>query len=540
MRVKIIFFRTLFSQSGASLTMSSLAAYLKCLGFDVDLCYLEKDNFHSFEDVIKSKKDEKLIIIAKPNFKDIEVLFPLLQTAKKRELISKVIFCGPFSALNSKSILIENSWVDGIIIDQIESVAGDYLRKIKKGESIKNCKGGLWRYGSKIIRYVPGSTYISLDKLPLPLRDVEEKEKGQYVNIEFSRGCIYRCSFCHIPLMQQEKKLCGSLDFRNPVRVVDEMEFLNKKLGKTLFIFNDSVFWSCRNDNERILTLCSEIKKRKLKINIYIYLRCVPFIDDDILEALVRAGLVRVFLGIENNSQMVQKTFNKTISNDAVASIQNKLKKMDVDVHIGYIVFEPYSTINDIWSNIEYLHKTDNLFRLGTILEPVRVIPGTRLYNKLINDGMLNKNANYREITYGYDFAYDDVKDLYYNIKKIFIGDFGKMTYEFEYYCSTMKLLIYLMKKEKYNQDAMNDSLKDEFYSMQREITEILYQFFKDIIPIDSKEKLQLSNLSNKFKQDFSNNFYCLKIAYFNYINHVSRFDNAKVLDRLYTGIERL
>src|SRR5207253_10506672 len=88
---------------------------------------------------------------------------------------------------------------------------------------------------------------LSLDELPLPKRTIEVREATSHVNLEASRGCHFNCSFCHLSKT--------SVSFRSPQNVLKEITFLNRKLRKTFFIFNDSCFWASPADNERILEI---------------------------------------------------------------------------------------------------------------------------------------------------------------------------------------------------------------------------------------------------------------------------------------------
>lgn len=45
--VNLVFLRTLYSQSAASLTMGSLGAYLRSLDFNVELNFIERESLRS-------------------------------------------------------------------------------------------------------------------------------------------------------------------------------------------------------------------------------------------------------------------------------------------------------------------------------------------------------------------------------------------------------------------------------------------------------------------------------------------------------------
>jgi len=539
-RIKLVYFRTLFSQSGASLTMGSLAAYLRNKGFIVDICLLEKENFHSLGGILDGNSNERLIVIAKPNFKDFATIFPLFRIMKDGGEVFKVFFCGPFASLNADPMFKNNTWLDGIIIDQVESVAGELLDAIRQNRSIRKCKGGVWREDGTIAKYMPTDTYIPLNQLPLPARDVEENELGSYINIEASRGCIYNCSFCHIPLVSHKEKVSTTLDFRDPIKVVDEMEFLNKNLGKKLFIFNDSVFWASERDNERILKFCAEIKKRDLDIRMYIYLRCNPFIHDEVLNALADAGLVRVFLGVENASEKSQIIFRKPIRKDSFIEIREKLNRLNVNIHIGYITFEPFSTIDDIQMNIEYLYKMGKLFRLGVILEPVRVIPGSFMHKKILESGLMGADVHYQDITYGYKFLNGDVERLFKKIKSVFSGNFGRIAYEFEYYCTTMSIFRVLIQKEDINLSKTVTLEYEKFCGTQKELVDSIYALLSSLIVGVKQGNLVDNDTEKNFTEEFIEKFLKLKIEYFNFMNRISRLGRNDILSQIYSGLERI
>ncbi|QQS16055.1 MAG: radical SAM protein [Candidatus Moraniibacteriota bacterium] len=500
---------------------------------------MEKENFHSFGSILSENSNERLVIIAKPNFKDFAIMFPLFKIMRGGGEVSKIFFCGPFASLNAKSMLEENEWLDGIIIDQVESVAGKLLEMIQRNVSIKECKGGIWRENQSIVEYVPSEAYILLNQLPFPARDVEKEELGSYINIEASRGCIYNCSFCHIPLATRKEKTVAVMDFRDPVKVVDEMELLNKEIGKKLFIFNDSVFWASGRDNDRILKFCSEIKRRKLDIRMYVYLRCNPFIHDEVLNALADAGLVRVFLGVENASEKSQILFRKPIKKDSFIEIREKLNRLNVNVHIGYITFEPFSTLDDIQMNLEYLYKIGKLFRLGVILEPVRVIPGSFMHKKLLEGGLISTEARYRDITYGYRFLNDDVGRLFEKAKSIFSGNFGGIAYEFEYYCTTMGILYGLIQKENIHLGEELSLEHQRFCLSQKELMDSIYVFLSSLIAKVGKGDSMNDCFQKDFTEKFSEKFFKLKIEYFTFINGVSRLGRDDILSQIYSGLER-
>ncbi len=450
LRVKLVFTRTLYSQSSASLTMGSLAAYLRSSGFQVDLCLLDEKNLLESGSAFGESSGHD-VVIAKPNFKDFREMFSLLERLKKGNLIKRVFLCGPFAKRNATDLLSRLAWVDGVLMDQLEPSALGLISTMSADYMSWdfNVPGVISRNTKTFLTegHQPLFKPIMLSELPFPARDVERDEDVSFVNIEGSRGCLFSCSFCHIPLMFEIPTVVSQLNVRDPIKVVDEIERLNREMGKTLFIFNDSCFWSTKKDDDRIFCFCREIKKRNLDVHFYVYLKGEPFIGDELLSALASAGLVRVFLGVENSVKTSLATYRKKVRPDLYETVKAKLDKLGINIHIGYITIEPYSSLDDVLSNVEYLFRIGKLFRFGVILEPVRVVPGSSLHRKLVDDCLMHPTLGYDEVTYGYRFSHPEVGQLLAQWKSILQGQIKDVAYEFEYYSTTGELLRVLAER---------------------------------------------------------------------------------------------
>ena len=484
-RIKLVFSRTLKSQSAASVSMGSLAAYLRSREFRVDMCLLDENSLHGAEAVLDNRAMRN-IIIAKPNFKYFREMLALLENLKASRFIDRIFLCGPFAKLNAQGLMVDLKWLDGVFVDQLESSAGTLLESMNVNLSMWDIlsPGVISRnpLTGAVEKYTHLAAQISLNDLPFPVRDIEEGENGQYVNLEASRGCLFNCSFCHIPSMQETGPSASMLAIRDPLLVVDEIERLNKKMGKTLFIFNDSCFWSSKRDDERILRFAEEIIRRHLDIRFYVYLRTDPFISQDVLAALVRAGLVRVFLGVENRVESSLALYHKRVRADSYTNIKRVFDPLGVNIHIGYITFEPYSSLDNIFSNVEYLFEIGKLFRLGVILEPVRVIPNSTLHERLIADQLMPPGLNYDRITYGYRFVHEEVGQLLREFKRMFCENLQGVAYDFEYYCTVGELLRILAERLDPRYASLLKDRYAEFNARKIQAMKLLFEYFRSSI----------------------------------------------------------
>ena len=105
---------------------------------------------------------------------------------------------------------------------------------------------------------------FNLDDLPYPkwdeiLHNLNNVNKlfGNYKSVPIlaTRGCPYSCSrYCVYPLQQGKK-----VRQRNTKKIVDEMEYWNKKFNVKMFIFRDPVFSINR---KHTIEFCEELKNR--------------------------------------------------------------------------------------------------------------------------------------------------------------------------------------------------------------------------------------------------------------------------------------
>lgn len=533
MKIKLAFFRTLFSQSAASLTMSRLASVIRDdLGLEVDLCLLEKGDLHNLDTLVEKNKDYN-ILIAKPNFKDFQVMFNYLACLKKIKIFDKIFLCGPFASLNSKSLLRANCWLDGVIKYPIEVNALQIIYKLSRDRGFR-LKGE-----RRLLRRALAGQAISFADLPRPARDIEKKEWGSYANLEFSWGCDYHCSFCHLPLLKKEGGAFAAS--RTPQSVIEEVAFLQHGLNKNFFIFNDSCFWRSAYDNDRITEFCRKIKQKKLKVHFYIYLRCRPFIGEDNIKKLSAAGLVRVFVGLESFSGRDQEAYDKVIEENNFIRIKKILDKYKINVHIGFIVFSPYSTLRDVAKNIRYLDSIGHLFRIGVILEPVRLIPGSNLQKKLAADGLLSNKSDYKDVSYGYIFKNKSTGRCLEFLKSTFgAEDLKSVVYEFEYFCTTMGLIYSLLMKDGERHFDMIKSDYYDFYTLKKQGEKVLKKYLLYVVGRFGSGRSVEPSETEAFREAFIRSSLLLKIKYSLIKSIIARSKDRSILSEVYSGRENL
>lgn len=451
--IGIFYFRSLYSQSAASLSIGRFSDYLLNRGYNTKIYLLRQDNcfdiLYKYNEIVN-----KDVIIYKTNYKDFEYGIRIFENLMKG-LNKKFYLVGPFAVMNKEQILKKYNFITNIINIQDKKELEDIFSTI--GEPKKK-----------------DSIVCGID------REIELQEKGRYINLEASSGCIYNCSFCHIKLMNYEKYT------KNIDDLVNEIDELVNKMGKKYLIFNDSVFWKNSSDDKRIYDFIKKIKEKNIKFYFMIYLSLTIMIPDELLRELKSIGLIRVFFGVENISTSFSKENNKYISEQDTDIFIDKLESYNISYHIGFILFSPYTKYEDLIMNLKYLHKIKKLFRPGIIIEKMRILPNSK------DCGLLKLDESKIDQAYNYKI-FDERVEKYYNKLISFFSNINIR--KFEQYFSGINIaktiLIDMGKDYKYL------TLFNEYNDTLNMINDSIYNILVELLnkDVDNNDVEKLYNL---------------------------------------------
>ena len=168
----------------------------------------------------------------------------------------------------------------------------------------------------------PGSSIPDLDSLPYPDYSLVDLEafSNQYLtfsakiyqphaNILTTRGCAYRCMYCHHILGKKFRA-------RSPENVLAEIRFLHERYGVTDFQIIDDIF---NFDIDRAKTVCNLLIKSGLKLTL-----SFPngvrgdIMDEELIDKMAEAGTKYVSYAVETASPRLQKLIRKNLDLDRV------------------------------------------------------------------------------------------------------------------------------------------------------------------------------------------------------------------------------
>ncbi len=273
---------------------------------------------------IDYNNDEELMEIIRrysPNFIGIralsaneKILVHIVDALKKLLPDIFIIIGGPYSSSPDEEDFKKIA-ADIFIVGEGEETVLELFKRLMKNESYDDIKGIVFKKGKKIIINEKREFIENFGKIPFPDYEMIDYEKyfkmanwgymvNRYALIESSRGCPYGCIFCH--------KIFGrAVRLRNAEVISDEIIRLHKKYNITDFFFVDDIF----NINyQRANDIFDKIINSKIKMRFHFPngLRG-DLLDKNLIDRMIRAGVVSVALAIETPSPRLQKYINKNV-----------------------------------------------------------------------------------------------------------------------------------------------------------------------------------------------------------------------------------
>ena len=223
-----------------------------------------------------------------------------------------------------------------------------------------------------------------LDALPFAARELTPIEDYYSVLAQdtptttmfTSRGCPFSCSFCDRPALGKGFRPQG------PMRVVDEMEYCERKLHiKEIFFYDDTFSVSMK----RVMKICDEYKKRKLTIKWDVRTR-VNVVNEELLKNMKSAGCERIHFGVESGVPRIIREIQKGITMEQVDKAFDMCQRLNIKTLAYFMMGNPTETFDDVKETLRVAHRIKPDFMQMTILSP---FPATQVYLRAMQEGVI-------------------------------------------------------------------------------------------------------------------------------------------------------
>lgn len=382
MKIALVYPRYRYPSGDPPLSLAYLSAVFKKNGIEPDIY----DS--TFE---KNPRSWLLDRLAEINYDIVGISAMITQIKDALEVAQTVKFFHPKStviiggaqATVMPERVIEHPAVDAVCIGEGEAVAEGLAQAKGRLEDVD----GIWyKKDGEVIKNNPAQR-LNFDDIPLP--DFAGLKMDRYlenwfqmdsvspdlhgVPIMASRGCPYHCAYCQPTL---DKLFGKKLRKRSPLSIIEELQKRIKDFGINAFIFVDDTFPA---DRKWATEVCEALESAGLKLKWGANVRA-DLVDKELLTVMKRAGLAKIFIGVESASDRILKEiYRKGITIEQVSRAVECAKELGIKVQGYFMLGAPTETKEEVERTIKYAVSSpidEAVFNLTTPL------PGVELYER--------------------------------------------------------------------------------------------------------------------------------------------------------------
>jgi radical SAM superfamily enzyme YgiQ (UPF0313 family) len=323
------------------------------------------------------------------NARYLPKLTKIIKEIKKDTLC---ILGGPFATSSSKTALLVKG-IDFVFYGEGEVSICNFVRALVNGGDFNEIRGiGFLKNGNAV--FTQPQPYVDdLNALPFPAWDlcnlenyskvhrylgsgVQHSDKTNYASIVSSRGCPYKCIYCH--------KILGSkFRFRTAQNVVDEMVYLHDEFNVEEFTFSDDMF---NLSQKRVVEFCRLLNKSRRNIKFGFFTNGLrgDILTEELIDILYEAGMRTASVAIESASPRIQKKIRKNLDLDKTRKNIEYMCGKGVYLSTYNMIGFPTETADEIKRTLEFNLHLPHHAQFAFAVTPHE---GTELYDMLIKEG---------------------------------------------------------------------------------------------------------------------------------------------------------
>lgn len=219
---------------------------------------------------------------------------------------------------------------------------------------------------------------MDLAEAPIPMFELLNIKNHKMVSIQTSRGCPHDCEFCSSSSIFGSKYRYKSVD-----QIVKEIEALKRVWKRPYIYFAD--------DN---MTVNKKFVKELLRAIIPLKIRWQGYSDisiaddNELLELLYKSGCTQLLFGLESLSAQNLGVIEKWKANklDKYEASIKQIQSYGIGVFGSFILGLDNDTTS-VFDDVSSFVLNNKLY--GSIITVQTPLPGTRLYERLDNDGRI-------------------------------------------------------------------------------------------------------------------------------------------------------
>jgi anaerobic magnesium-protoporphyrin IX monomethyl ester cyclase len=388
------------------LGLASVMTYVKHKGYDFDLLDVDLNNL-SDEHVESFLKDRQYdVILYGTLITQYKWIKWLTHTIKRLHPSTKIVI-GNSVAASCLEVFMKNAPADIVVIGEGEISCGEILDTIRDGGELSNVAGIAYRDTNGSVVKNPARPACDINQLPMvdwSMFDVPEylkryqwtafgipkEEKAVVFPVSSSRGCTFRCTFCHFVFWDD------TFRHRTPESIVDEVRRNIEQYGVTYINFNDDLTLASLAQAE---SLADGILASGLKFQWNASVRTDLFGKPkysyekrlEVAKKLKASGCMALNFSLESANEEILEMMKKYVKKEYFSEQIQVLKEAEIMAYCSVVFGYPQETKETIQETFDLCLKNRMYPSVGFLMP----LPYTEMYEYAKEHGFITDEDEY-------------------------------------------------------------------------------------------------------------------------------------------------
>jgi radical SAM superfamily enzyme YgiQ (UPF0313 family) len=270
------------------------------------------------------------------------------------------------------------------VVGEGEEVLPELIALIEKGVPVDTLPGVLARGRTD---FLPATLVRRIGPADRTLFPVERYHlEGGMANLQTKRGCPFNCIYCIYPILEGK-----GVRLRPIVEIIAEIRALVDDHGASYLYFVDDIFNYPPQFAEE---LCLALVREGVKINWSAFIN-PGFTSVSLFRAMAAAGCDAVEFGSESGSPRMLVNLGKSFGVEEIRCASKLCRDLGLDF-AHYMLFggpgESEETVDESFALMDELAPSAVIAMTG-----IRIFPGTALYRRAIEDGVITPETSLLE-----------------------------------------------------------------------------------------------------------------------------------------------
>ena len=298
----------------------------------------------------------------------------IVQRRRMREILRELKARGIFTVVGGPWVSVQEDYFEGladvIFVGEAETTWPQFLEE--------------WDQGRHQHRYEQLER-TDMTRVPVPRYDLLKTKDYLFGSIQFSRGCPFQCEFCDIIVMFGRKPR-----LKTSAQVIAELEAMRKQHMPIAFIVDDNLIGNKIAVKKLLRDVAAWQAAEGYPFTFFTEASLNLSEDDELMELMVAANIMVVFIGIESpNEESLRETkkYQNVRKGGTIVDRVRKVQDSGLEVWCGMIVGFDHDDARIFKAQREFMRQTDIMHAMVGMLS---AIPKTPLYARLKNEGRLD------------------------------------------------------------------------------------------------------------------------------------------------------